>query len=136
MDFNAYYDEQAGSGLPGFVGNRYQRGNGFFGRIFKSAILPLMKYLGKQAVATGADIAQDALDGQSIKESVKKRGREALTTIGTAGVKRAKHFVQTGKGRKRRKKSTKKVKSKRKSKKLKCKKRKVKRKTSIPNFFK
>lgn len=35
-----FYINQAGSGITGFSGVRYQRGSGFFGRLMKGAIMP------------------------------------------------------------------------------------------------
>lgn len=73
---NTYYDmytSQKGSGLAYYQGMRYQKGHGFFGRIFKSTLLPILKYFGKQALDTGADIVKDSLSGQDIKTSVKRR---------------------------------------------------------------
>jgi hypothetical protein len=102
MDFNNYYVTQAGNGLQGFEGVRYQRGHGFLGRFLKSAIVPMLKFLGKRALSSGADIASDVLEGKPIKAAAKARGIEAMKGVTSAGIKRAREFVQTGKGRKRR----------------------------------
>ena len=96
-----YYSNQAGSGISGFQGVRFQRGAGFFGNVFKSAVLPLLKYFGRQALSTGADIATDAMDGENIIESMKTRGKQASRTIANDAIGRVKRFAQTGKGRKR-----------------------------------
>jgi len=40
-----YYVNQAGSGIGGFQGVRFQRGQGWFGNLFKNAILPLLNIL-------------------------------------------------------------------------------------------
>jgi hypothetical protein len=130
MDFTDYYVNQAGSGLSGFEGVRYQRGHGFFGRFFKSAIIPMLKFLGKRALSTGADLATDVLEGKPIKESAKARGIEAMKGVTSAGIKRAREFVQTGKGRKRRRRVVKKTK--RKSYK---KRRKPRRSNKFPDIF-
>ena len=101
-----YYSNQAGSGISGFQGVRFQRGAGFFGNVFKSAILPLLKYFGRQALSTGTEIATDALDGENVLESMKKRGKQAAKNIAMDASDRAQRFVQTGKGRKRRRRQT------------------------------
>src|ERR1700712_1748936 len=98
----AYYKQQAGTGLTGFQGYRYQRGHGFFGRLISKAVFPLLKFLGQRAVSTGADIATDVLVNkrdfkQAAKERLKNEGKE----LASAGVQRAKKFVLEGKGRKR-----------------------------------
>jgi hypothetical protein len=140
MDLNTYYINQAGSGLPGFEGVRYQRGHGFFGRVFKTALMPLLKFLGKRAVASGADIVGDVLEGRNIKESAKERGKEAIRGVASAGVERARRFVQTGQGRKKksRRKTSKKLLVTR-VKKLKRRKRnrrhKRKRRSEFPDIF-
>lgn len=110
MDLTEYYTNQAGSGLSGFEGVRYQRGNGFFGRIFKSTIVPLLKFFGKQALGTGANITEDILDGKNIKDSIKERALETGKSLAKSGVKRARKYVQDGNGKK---KKSKKAKSKR-----------------------
>jgi hypothetical protein len=61
--YTTYYVNQVGSGLPGFQGIRYQRGHGFFGRLFSNTILPFVKQLlpgiGKRALPSVAGLAQD-----------------------------------------------------------------------------
>ena len=47
-----YYLDQAGSGLSTFERVRYQRGNGFFGRLLSGAILPALRFLGREALNT------------------------------------------------------------------------------------
>ena len=42
-----YYTNQAGSGISGFQGYKYQRGHGFFSSIFRNILMPLGKYFGK-----------------------------------------------------------------------------------------
>lgn len=84
----SYYSEQAGDGISHFSGLKYQKGHGigsFFGRLFKSLILPSAKYLGKKALKTGVDIGSDVLEGQSFKESAKKRVNEILDKINQKG---------------------------------------------------
>jgi hypothetical protein len=132
MDFTDYYVNQAGNGLSGFEGVRFQRGHGFFGRFFKSSIIPMLKFLGKRALSSGADIASDVLEGIPIKEAAKARGVEAMKGVTSAGINRARQFVQSGKGRKRRRRVVKTVKRKRRSYKTRRKRRSTKR---IPDIF-
>ena len=108
-----YYTNQAGSGIGGFQGARFQRGQGFFGNVFKSAILPLLKYFGKKALATGGEIANDALAGVHFVDSVKNRGKKAAEGFVNDAANRATQFIQTGRGQKRRKRQTAKTNTKR-----------------------
>jgi len=107
-----YFRTQAGTGLTGFQGIKHQRGHGFFGRIFSKAVYPLLRFLGKQAITTGANLASDVfLDKKNIKDAAKDRLNEAAEDIVKAGVKRAKTFAQDGEGRRKlkiRRKTTKK----------------------------
>lgn len=110
--YNEYYMNQAGSGLTGFSGTRYQRGHGFFGKLFSGALLPALKFLGRQALNTGVNVGQDFLEGKNFKQSMKERAIESGKVSANAAINRAKKFAQTGKGRKR-KRVTKKTKAKR-----------------------
>lgn len=67
-----YYITQAGSGIPGFSGVRFQRGRGIFGKLFTSSLLPLLKTLGGHVLSAGTNVARDYLKGDSIKESAKR----------------------------------------------------------------
>ena len=97
-----YYSNQAGSGLAGFQGYRYQRGHGFFGNLFQNILKPLGKYLGKQALKTGVEIGGDMMSGENFKTSAKKRLKSTKDVVLNDAIDRAKLFAQTGKGRKRR----------------------------------
>lgn len=108
-----YYVNQAGTGIAGFQGIKYQRGYGFFGRILKSAIYPLLSYIGGKAFKTGKNILQDITSGKDIKKAAKERLLEAGDEITGDAWQRAKQYIQTGKGRKRRKKQANKRKIKR-----------------------
>lgn len=79
-----YYLKQAGNGLPlqTFVGLRYQKGAGFFGRIFVSQILPLLRYLGSQALGTGKAILED------IKTSATNRVIDTVNEVAKEAIKR------------------------------------------------
>ena len=98
-----YYVNQAGSGIGGFQGARFQRGQGFFGNVFKSAILPLLRYFGKQALTTGVDVAKDALSGENILDSIKTRGKRTMRNMASDAATRATKYAQTGTGRRGRK---------------------------------
>ena len=124
---DSYYVHQAGSGISGFAGIRYQRGDGFLGRLWSGGILPIIKKtlplfsdigknVGKRALTTGLDIAQDVLDEDdvniaTIKESAKKRlkqgakaaGKDTIAQIRSlagVGLKRRKRRTRKGKDRK------------------------------------
>lgn len=144
-DYSRYYTNQAGNGLAGFEGYRFQKGYGFFGRIFKTFAKPLMGYLGRKALRTGRDIVEDVLGGKNLKSASKRR---VMDTIGDMGSDVSKRFAQSGSGfpaasikrkrarpkrpvarKTRRKRKTKRKTAKRKTVKRKVKKRTVKRKT-------
>ena len=139
-----YYINQAGSGIGGFQGARFQRGQGFFGNVFKSAILPLLKYFGKQALSTGVDVANDALAGENVLESLKTRGKMAARNIASDAGDRVKRYAQTGTGRRRRRRRTnlalikslvKPRKRSRRSRKVGRKRRRGKKSKTIPSIF-
>ena len=103
-----YYVNQAGTGIGGFEGARFQKGHGFFGNVFKSAILPLLKYLGPKALSLGADVATDAITGENILSSLKTRGKSTAQNIAGDIGSRVTRFAQTGEGKRRKsKRSTK-----------------------------
>src|SRR5579863_2486931 len=100
--YTDYYKRQAGLGVPVFEGAEFQRGHGLgslFSSLFRSS-LPLLKraglYLGRQAVRTGFDIAQDALNNRNIGESAK----EHFKSMGNRIVGEAKN--QMGQGKRKR----------------------------------
>jgi hypothetical protein len=91
--YENYYTQQAGGGIPVFNGPAYQRGHGLgniFGGLIRSAV-PLLKQglkaVGKKALQTGVQVADDVIGGQSLKDSVKKRaktaGKELLGSVGS-----------------------------------------------------
>lgn len=98
-----YYINQAGSGLGGFAGQRYQKGDGFFGRLISGTVLPIIKkvlpYLGKTAFNTGIDILGDVSQGQKFKESAKRRLRETGDRVTEKAMSKVREI--TGSGRKR-----------------------------------
>ena len=85
--YEQYYIDQAkqqGGSLPAFHGARFQRGYGLgsiFRGLFRWAVPHLqqgVKMLGKKALETGVDVAQDVLEGKNLKESLNKRGKQAI----------------------------------------------------------
>lgn len=97
-----YYKAQAGSGLVGFQGVRYQRGHGFFGRLLTKAIYPLIKFFGKKAVGVGADLATDIIvDKKNWKTAARERLNEAAEDVVKTGAKKAKSFAGSGKRRRK-----------------------------------
>ena len=96
-----YYVNQAGSGIGGFQGVRFQRGGGFFGNLFRSTIMPLLKYLGPKILKTGVSVASHAIAGENVLSSLKSHGKEAARDIASDVGDRVTRFAQTGNGRKR-----------------------------------
>jgi hypothetical protein len=92
---------QIGNGLTFFEGQRYQRGHGFFGSIFRNILKPLGRYLGKQALQTGVSIGSDILQGDNIKDTLKKNMKSTSNKVLDDAITRVKKFAQTGSGRKR-----------------------------------
>lgn len=81
--YENYYALQAGSGLPIFVGG-VQRGHGI-GSILSGLVrsaAPVLKNIGKKVggklLRTGLGVASDMLDGQSFKDSARKRVSGAI----------------------------------------------------------
>ena len=77
------FHRQTGSGIPVFKGAVIQRGHGLGSLVkglFKSAA-PLLKKgalaLGKEAMNTGFNVVQDALNGESLKTAVRKNASRA-----------------------------------------------------------
>ena len=85
--YEEYYLKQAkqkGGSLPVFHGSRFQKGYGL-GAVFKGLFrwaLPHLKQgakaVGKKALQTGVNAAQDALAGENLKVAVTKRVKEAI----------------------------------------------------------
>ncbi|MDI9312529.1 MAG: hypothetical protein QM535_20125 [Limnohabitans sp.] len=76
-EFEKYYIAQAGNGIAGFNGVRYQKGKGFFGKVLSGAVFPLLKFLGKNFLQTGVNFANDLLESddfsiQNVKSKAKK----------------------------------------------------------------
>ena len=82
--YEDYYVSQSGSGMPCYQGARGQRGHGLgsmLSGLFRSA-MPMVKSglaaVGRQALRTGAQIAIDVTDGQSLGNSVKRHINEGI----------------------------------------------------------
>ena len=93
MDCNKLYEEyylnQTGRGMAAFTGARYQRGHGL-GNILRSLTkfaLPFLKKgakaVGKQAMKTGMNIAQEAMLGHNVKKAAKRHLSQGLTELVT-----------------------------------------------------
>ena len=89
--------------MPVFSGARIQRGHGLgsiLGGFFRRLVLPFVKNNAKNvltnAVKTGMEVADDVLEGSSLKESAKRRVRGLKFQSGS-GVRR----VKTNKKKKR-----------------------------------
>ena len=99
-----YYRHQAGSGIGGFQGVRYQKGSGFFGRFVTGSVLPILKkvlpYLGKTALNTGENVLSDLANGEEATSSIVRRLKESRNRVGKDAEEKLK--LLTGEGRKRR----------------------------------
>ena len=75
--YEQYYADQCGSGMNVFQGARGQRGHGLgsvLSGLFRSA-LPMIKNFGKQALQTGINVATNVVEGNSFKDSLRKRAQ-------------------------------------------------------------
>ncbi|MCP4493003.1 MAG: hypothetical protein GY820_37740 [Gammaproteobacteria bacterium] len=106
VKFNGQF--QRGGGLPAFSGYAYQRGYGL-GGIFKGLmryVMPLAKQagkaVGKQALVTASEIAQDVVNDVDISEAIQNRGKAGVGKLIKKGAKAVrkgkKKNVQKGKG--------------------------------------
>jgi len=75
-----YYSRQSGGEISVFSGTRIQRGHGLWsilGGFFRRLVLRFVKNNAKNvltnAVKTGMEVADDVLEGRSLKESAKRR---------------------------------------------------------------
>ena len=81
--YMSYYPQQAGHGMPVFMGSRTQKGHGLgsiLGGLVKM-VAPLAKQalpvIKRQAARTASTIVGDIVRGQPIKKAVKRRAVEA-----------------------------------------------------------
>ena len=117
--YEQYYLDQAkqkGGNLPAFHGVQSQRGYGLGGKfrgLFRWA-MPLLrqgaKVLGKKALQTGVNVAQDVIEGKDIKAAVSKRVEQALGDItspqeqsgsGRKAIKRKSRFHSSARSKRR-----------------------------------
>ena len=121
---------QYGSGFPVYRGIPRQYGNGL-GSIFKAAmrtVIPILKPLAKAGIQSAKQVAKthgvgalrDIMAGQNVKQVLKHRGKDALSSLGRSTLNELKkssinsggnhsrhhssairHSVQKGRGRKR-----------------------------------
>jgi hypothetical protein len=107
-NLDAYYAQQAGTGIAFYPGVRYQRGHGFFGRFFKGNLLPLLQSLGHKLLSTGVDVADDVINNDvDPMTSLKRRGRAVAKDSANEFIAKARDKLtkmkQSGAGRKKRK---------------------------------
>ena len=85
--YEEYYliqTKQNEGNLPAFRGSRFQQGYGLdsiFKGLFRWAMPHLQqgaKVLGKKALQTGAQVAQDVLQGNNVNTALAKRSKEAI----------------------------------------------------------
>jgi len=92
---------QSWSGHPAFGGFRGQKGHGLgsiLSGFFRSAMSLLrrgLSFFGKEALRTGAQIANDVADGQNLGDSAKKRVTQRINDY-VPGL-----FPQSGAGKRR-----------------------------------
>lgn len=107
-DYKSYYKQQSGDGVgPIYAGYRWQgqRGAGWFGRVIKGGIVPLLSkilpYLGSKAVEAYQGMAQDFQSGRT---DLKEIGKRQLRRSGAAIARDvASKLEQTGSGIRKRK---------------------------------
>lgn len=100
VDYYLSQAQQTGHGLPGFIGTPYQRGAGlgsFFKNLFR-IILPIgksaIKSIGREALAAGANIASDVLEGKDVGNAAKMHLRDATANTLRKGAR----AIQRGSG--------------------------------------
>lgn len=81
--YSDYYNAQFGNGLTVYRGRPFQNGHGFGGALLglMRSATPLLKNMGKTLLRAGVGVAEDLMDGQSFKTSVKSRGIGALKNL-------------------------------------------------------
>jgi hypothetical protein len=107
--YASYYVNQVGSGLAGYSGIRYQRGGGFFGRLFSGIgnfVKELLPAAGKRILPSGIGLAQDVLAGENVLKSAKSRLIEAGKNVADETLEQIKFRLQKGSGRRRKRRKT------------------------------
>jgi hypothetical protein len=90
-NYDDYYKGQALQTMPVFRGSSSMRGYGFgsvfkrffrwLGPILKENALPIVTNIGKTAVKSAVNIANDTLNGQSFAESAKSNLKKSLNDL-------------------------------------------------------
>ncbi|GFV23961.1 uncharacterized protein F54H12.2 [Trichonephila clavipes] len=108
--YEDYFVNQAGNGLSYYQGQSFQKVygiGGWFKRLFHSA-LPFLsrgaKSVGKVVLRTGAQIANDLLEGRNLQESAEERAKETGRILAKKAIKKADDMLGKGKAYKRKKK--------------------------------
>lgn len=90
FDYCRVYLNQAGGSINPYVSYKHlpsQRGRGFFGRVIKNSIMPLLKsvlpYLKETALDGLGGILGDLKNGESIKEAGKNQFRKTASKVAT-----------------------------------------------------
>lgn len=106
--YSRYYQDQAGGALQGYEGVRRMRGHGFWSRLLQKAVVPLLKFGGKQLLHAGGDVAKEIEAGTPIKAALKKAAVSRGKATGMAAFSTLKSFGkdeiarrQAGAGRRR-----------------------------------
>lgn len=82
-----------------YAGRPWQEGSGFWNSLWRIA-RPLLKYVGKEAVATGVNVGTDYLTGTTMKEAVVNRGKErAAKVVNDAASAATKKLIGGGRSR-------------------------------------
>lgn len=99
-----------GAGFPAFSGSRRQRGGGILGSL-KNFFYPTFKRIGKsigrslmnQGVGLAQDVANDALLGKNMKDSLINRGKSRAVSFGKSAAREGLDALSNmiGKGRRR-----------------------------------
>lgn len=107
-----YYVRQTGKGLPYYQGTVLQKGygiGGFFAKLFRSA-MPFLwsgaKAVGKEALRTGTQVANDVLTGENFKTSLRARAKESGKLLAKKAIHKADEMIGRG-GHKRKRKTPK-----------------------------
>jgi len=81
--YEDYYVNQAGNGMPFFVGAQQQKGYGLGGVLASigRAVMPFFKTgaraIGREALRSGMQFASDVLEGQNVKQAPVRRAKQA-----------------------------------------------------------
>lgn len=89
-DLYWHEENQSGDGIVGFQGVRYSnpvymKGNGFFGRVIKGSVWPLLKTVGQYLFMKGKDqlgpAFEDYRKGKDIKDIAKRAGKRTAKAM-------------------------------------------------------